>query len=292
MKSRIVSTIAISLTVIAFLSGCSKPAAPKITQAQKTQISTAATDFINHEADLLYAKKPKFASELASFNSAFTANEPIFEDVNGEPAYLNVSWLPKTKPSAIDCKFGNVEGDSSSWQIYCSIEYADTGTCGLWTDFPKDKGITGLPQKLEDFYDADAKPKYSIICTNYEDEYRPSKKNLLFIEQPVKIKTNPLDVTTALLQYGGCTYPSFSVKKLIKQGSWGYHIVTDHVSDDYSAQGQAYDALTVTIEPRFDNYQLEQDGYGWEAFFGCPMFDDSHGKVISATGAQLSGYLQ
>lgn len=285
MKTIRIAVLALLVASLA-LAGCTTSEGPKLTSSQRDSVSEAATEFIDTEMNKVLNGKLKYASDLVALKSALTIPPMLFSDPNGDPSFVNLTWVPRSKPGSSSCDVSAMgRGSERKWTISCSMNFGSDGSCQLFDYLPTK--ISDLPTTLEDFYTESQEPKYTIDCEAYIENQTPNSSEVFFIAKPVKIPTKASQVAQALMSYGQCTGLPFNVKKIINYGDGYFHIVTTHVSTDPSAQGSSYDALTVVIQPKFDHYQLRQDGFGWESFFGCPMFDETYGKFISASGADL-----
>jgi hypothetical protein len=283
-KFRALSLVTIVFVAMGFLVGCSTKSGPTLSKAQRESVSNAAEAFVEQQLTLVRKSKIKYGSDLSKIKAEVTLGASPFTDANGEAAYLNLAWVPKSKPSSSSCVVESMgTGSEKYWYVYCSVLFDGTGSCDLSVDLPKKTSL--LPSKLEDF------EGNSISCEAYPQSGQGYLGDFIFKEKPTKVTTNPVRLANALMTFGNCTGLPIRAKRLINDGGGRFHIVTNHVSDDPSAQGSSYDALTVVVQPGLDHYQLRQDGFGWESYFRCPMFDDNYGKYISATGADLRPYL-
>jgi hypothetical protein len=306
--------IALIAIVLAFTSGCAPVGAPTPAPDEgiRTQVVNLFEEFVDLETSKLVKAKPKFGYDLLTIKSAFDyfPSVSIYGNSNGsQNPYSNLTWFPtvkKLKEMSRECDM------SDDWTVVCKIEFQSSipavqgseskATCLLEAPFANKKGPLKTPVSAEDLYDAlSGLPKYKIgdcqpdwLIDVYGDPLydQPSDSGFkpLFIERPEKVRANIAQVSKALMTLGGCEYPDFEIKKVIASGFGSYHVVTKHVDEDPAAQGEFYSAFNLVKEPEYDNYYVEQDGYGWENYFKCPMLGD-HGQRINGSGSDINSNL-
>ena len=302
--------IALIATVLAFSSGCPPVgvAIPAPNEGIRPQVVNLFEEFVDLETSKLIKGKPKYGVDLRKIKSAFqpTFSSSMYANPNyGLSPYENISWFPTPKTSKDMTKECTM---SDGWTVTCKVDFHSsipsvegsdsTATCSLKARFANKKGPLKTPNSLEALYDQvtglplfvikDCQPDWLLDENdNYYDRPIDSGFKILFIERPEKVTADVASISKALMTIGNCQNPDFQVKKVISQGSGFYHVVTKHVDDAPAARGEFYSSFTLVKEPKYDNYYIKQDGYGWEDYFKCPMVGD-YGQSIHGSGSSIN----